>query len=232
MSGFYRFVKSSIGGKILMAVTGAALLLWVTGHMLGNLQIYTGQNALNSYAEKLRSVAALLYVVRTVMIILVAIHVVVSIWLWWRNRQARSTPYAAKDTVQATIGSRTMIWSGLLVFVFVIYHLMHFTWVMIHPEYAHLIDPKGRPDVYSMVVLGFQNLLISGSYIVAMLCFWFHLSHGISSLFQTLGFTNAKYRPLIERAGPVVATIIVAANISIPLVILLGIVKPAVGGMP
>jgi succinate dehydrogenase / fumarate reductase cytochrome b subunit len=83
-----------------------------------------------------------------------------------------------------------------------------------------------------MVILGYQNLLISGSYIIAMLCLWFHLSHGVSSLFQTLGFTGAKYRPLIERAGPIVATIIVAANISIPLTILLGIVKPAVGGMP
>jgi succinate dehydrogenase / fumarate reductase cytochrome b subunit len=232
MSGFVQFAKSSIGSKILMAVTGAILLLWVTGHMVGNLQIYAGQDALNSYAEKLRSVAALLYVVRTIMLVIVLTHIITSTWLWWQNRQARSLPYAYKDTVQASIASRTMIYSGLLVFAFVIYHLLHLTWATIHPEFAHLVDPKGRPDVYSMVVLGYQNVLISGSYIIAMLCLWFHLSHGVSSLFQTLGLTSAKYRPLIERAGPIVATIIVAANISIPLTILLGIVKPAVGGMP
>jgi succinate dehydrogenase / fumarate reductase cytochrome b subunit len=232
MSGLFRFAKSSLGGKILMAVTGAILLLWITGHMLGNLQIYGGQSALNSYAEKLRSVPAFLYIVRTVMLLLVATHIIMSLWLWWRNRQARGLPYSCKDTVQASIASRTMIYSGLLVFVFVVYHLLHLTWATINPEYAHLVDPTGRPDVYSMVVLGYQNLLISGSYIIAMLLLWFHLSHGVSSLFQTLGFTGAKYRPLIERAGPIYATIIVAGNISIPLAILLGIVKRTVGGMP
>jgi succinate dehydrogenase / fumarate reductase cytochrome b subunit len=232
MSGFVQFARSSIGSKILMALTGAVLLLWITGHMVGNLQIYAGQNTLNSYAEKLRSLAAILYVVRAVMLAVILTHIITSGMLWWQNRKARSLPYAHSDTVQATIGSRTMIYSGLLVFVFVIYHLMHFTWGTIHPEYAHLADPKGRPDVYSMVILGYQNLLISGSYILAMLCLWFHLSHGFSSLFQTLGLTSAKYRPLIERAGPVFATIIVAVNISIPLTILLGIVKPAVGGLP
>jgi len=232
MSGLFQFAKSSIGSKILMALTGAVLLLWITGHMAGNLQIYAGQDTLNSYAEKLRSLAAILYVVRAAMLAVVLTHIITSGMLWWQNRKARPLPYAQSDTVKATIGSRTMIYSGLLVFVFVIYHLLHFTWGMIHPEYAHLVDPKGRPDVYSMVVLGYQNVLISGSYILAMLCLWFHLSHGFSSLFQTLGLTSAKYRPLIERAGPIFATVIVAANISIPLTILLGIVKPAVGGLP
>lgn len=232
MGGFFQFAKSSIGSKILMALSGGVLLLWITGHMVGNLQIYAGQDALNSYAEKLRSVAAFLYVVRAVMIVIVLTHIITSGILWWENRQARSSRYAFNNTVQATIGSRTMIWSGLLVLVFVLYHLLHLTWGAVHPEYAHLVDPKGRPDVYSMVVLGYQNALISVSYIVAMLCLWFHLSHGFSSLFQTLGLTSAKYRPLIERAGPIFATIIVAANISIPLTVLLGLVKPAVGGQP
>jgi succinate dehydrogenase / fumarate reductase cytochrome b subunit len=224
--------KSSIGSKILMALTGAVLLLWITGHMLGNLQIYAGQDALNAYAEKLRAIPALLYLVRVVMVVVVLIHIITSVTLWLQNRRARSLPYAYKDTVQASIGSRTMIYSGLLIFIFVIYHLMHLTWGMIHPEYAHLMDPKGRPDVYSMVVLGFQNAVISITYIIAMLCLWFHLSHGFSSLFQTLGLTGPKYRPLIERAGPIVATVIVAANISIPLTVLLGLIKPAVGGLP
>ncbi len=236
MGGFFQFAKSSIGSKVLMALSGAVLLLWITGHMLGNLQIYAGQDALNSYAEKLRSVAVFLYVVRVVMLVIVLTHIVTSVMLWVENRRARSSRYAYNNTVQATVGSRTMIWSGLLVFVFVLYHLFHLTWGTIHPEYAHLMQkmPGGgeRPDVYSMVVLGYQNGLISGSYIIAMLCLWFHLSHGFSSLFQTLGLTSVKYRPLIERAGPIFATIIVAANISIPLTVLLGLVKPAVGGLP
>ncbi len=232
MTGYVRFVKSSIGSKLLMAVTGVILLLFVIGHMLGNLQIFLGQDALNTYAEKLRGISLLLWIVRISLLVITLIHIVTSLRLSWLNRQARSLPYVYKNTVQATLASRTMLYSGLLVLAFVLYHLMHFTWGITNPEYSKLLDPKGRPDVYSMVVLSFRNLPVSITYIIAMILLWFHLSHGGSSVFQTLGVSQPKYHKMTERVGPILATIIVAGNISIPFFILLGVVKPFAGGMP
>ena len=223
--------NSSIGIKLVVAVTGCLLLLFVIGHMVGNLQIFLGQDALNTYAEKLRAFPALLWLVRLGLLAIASVHVVLTIYLALQNNQARPTSYRRKEPIKATFSSRTTVVSGLVILAFVLYHLMHFTWRVTNPEYSALTDAQGRFDVYSMVILSFQNLYVSAAYIVAMLLLWYHLNHGVASVFQTLGWNTPRTRPAFERLALAVATIIVAGNISIPVSILLGLVKLPTGGM-
>ena len=223
--------SSSIGIKLVVAVTGCLMLLFVIGHMVGNLQIFLGQDALNTYAEKLRAFPALLWLVRLGLLAIALVHVVLTLYLALQNNQARPTPYRRKEPIKATFSSRTTVVSGLVILAFVLYHLMHFTWRVTNPGYSVLADAQGRFDVYSMVILSFQNLYVSAAYVVAMLLLWYHLNHGVASVFQTLGWNTPRTRPLFEKLALVVATIIVAGNISIPVSILLGLVKLPTGGM-
>lgn len=222
--------KSSIGLKLIVAVTGVLLFLFVIGHMIGNLQIYLGQNALNLYAEKLRAFPPLLWTVRIGMLVIAVVHVTLTITLALANRAARPIKYERKEAVEATLSSRTMVYSGLSLFAFVVYHLMHFTWRMTNPQYASLHDALGRPDVYSMVVMGFQNVLISAVYIIGMFVLGFHLNHAVASFFQTVGWSTPRTRPVLERIALLVAAIIVVGTISIPITILLGLVHLPTGG--
>jgi succinate dehydrogenase / fumarate reductase cytochrome b subunit len=223
--------NSSIGIKLIVAVTGGLLLLFVIGHMVGNLQIFLGQDALNTYAEKLRAFPALLWVVRLGLLAVAAVHVTLTIYLALQNNQARPTAYRRKEAIKATLSSRSTVVSGLVILAFVLYHLMHFTWRVTNPEYAALTDMHGRFDVYSMVILSFRNVFVSGAYIIAMILLGYHLSHGIASVFQTIGWNTPRTRPFFERLAFVVATIVVAGTISIPVSILLGLVKLPGGGM-
>jgi succinate dehydrogenase / fumarate reductase cytochrome b subunit len=223
--------NSSIGAKLIVAITGCLLLLFVIGHMIGNLQVFLGQHALNAYAEKLRAIPALLWAVRLGLLVIAILHVVMTIKLTLENNQARPQGYRQKQPLKSTFSSRTMIWTGLLILAFVIYHLMHFTWRITNPEYAALPLYEGHFDVYSMVVMSFQNIGISIAYIIAMILLWFHLSHGIASMFQTVGWNTPRTQPFFERLSVIVATVIAAGNISIPVFILLGVVKLPAGGM-
>src|SRR5690606_488206 len=186
--------------------------------MLGNLQVFLEQDQMNTYAEALQNMGAGLWAVRIGLIALVVLHIITSLYLKKLNLDARPDKYVFNNTVQATLSSRTMIWSGLLILSFVIYHLLHFTIGTVDAANfkANFTEPLGRPDVYTMVVLGFQNVIVSISYIVAMVFLWFHLSHSISSMFQTLGMNHPTYNPIIKGLGPVLATIIVAGYLSIP----------------
>ncbi|MBI2095554.1 MAG: succinate dehydrogenase cytochrome b subunit [Candidatus Omnitrophica bacterium] len=222
-----KFLKSSVGRKYLMAVTGVFLLGFVVAHMLGNLQIFLGPEALNSYAEHLQNLPALLWPARAVLLGAFILHVGVSISLAIENRRARSIPYACGATVEASYASRTMVMSGLIILAFLIYHLLNFTFGVTHPRFFHLVDAKGRHDVYSMVILSFRELPVSGAYVAAMGLLCLHLSHGISGLFQSLGLAGAM--PALKRAGAVIALVIFAGNSSIPLAVWLGWLK-AVGG--
>ncbi|HWR82615.1 MAG TPA: succinate dehydrogenase cytochrome b subunit [Candidatus Deferrimicrobium sp.] len=223
------FVKSSIGRKVFMAVTGLILFGFVIGHMIGNLQIFLGQNQLNTYAEALKHLKALTYTVRLVLLVVVIIHIWTAIRLYFENRWSRPVPYIRENTVQAGLASRTMIWTGLGVFLYVVYHLLQFTFIVTNPQYALLTDAVGRHDVYSMVVLGFQNPLISAVYVVAMFLVSYHLSHALFSLLQTLGLNSPRLQPALKRLAIGVATFIFVGYTSIPAAVLLNIVKLPTG---
>jgi len=210
---------------MVMAVTGIFLFGFVIAHMLGNLQIFLGQNALNSYAAKLQHLPELLWPARIFLLLTLIVHIWTAIQLTAENRKARPVKYAYKDTVQASYASRTMMVSGVIVALFIVYHLLHYTFKVTNPEFSHLTDAQGRHDVFSMVVLSFQNVWISLVYILAMILLSAHLSHGVSSLFQSLGFNHAKYQPIIAWSGKITAIIIFVGNSSIPAAVLMNWVR-------
>ncbi len=224
------FLKSSIGRKAVMAVTGIILYLFVIAHMLGNLQIFLGPDRLNDYAKHLQDLPMLLWPARAFLLSTLLIHIFVSLSLAIENKNARPVRYAHEDTVQATLASRTMVVTGLVVFLFVVYHLMNFTFGTTHPRYFHLVDAQGRHDVYSMVILSFHDLSVSVSYILAMAALCLHLSHGGMSAFQSLGMNDEKKMCALKKLSLAAAVVIFIGNTSIPLAALLGFLKTAAGG--
>ena len=224
------FTKTSIGKKVLMAVTGVLMLGFVVGHMIGNLQIFIGQDQLNAYAKALKDLPALIYTVRIVMLVVLIIHVWNAVRLYFENRASRPIAYAFNNTVQASLASRTQFWTGLGVFLYIVYHLLHFTFIVTNPRYAHLTDAAGRHDVYSMVVLGFQNYLISGVYIVAMFLVAYHLSHAIFSFLQTLGLNNPRIQTTLKRTAYAIAVVIFIGYVSMPVAVLAGFINLPTGG--
>ncbi|MCB2205341.1 succinate dehydrogenase cytochrome b subunit [bacterium] len=222
MAALVRFLQSTILSKVVVAVTGLFMVLFILGHMIGNLQMYLGQDTMNHYAETLQGMGALLWLIRGGLLLFLVLHVITSIRLKALNLSARPEPYAVKNYVRATLTSRTMIWSGVMLFLFIVYHLLHFTVKATNPAYGGLFDAAGRHDVYSMVVIGYNNVLISIVYISAMILLGFHLFHAIESMFQTLGINHEKYNPLIHGLSVTLSTIIVAGFIMIPVGVLAG----------
>ena len=220
-------LTSTIGSKFLVAITGMMLVGFLCGHLAGNLLIFKGQDAINAYAKGLKDLGGLLWVARIGLLVAFVMHVTVAVRLQLRNRSARPERYQYPGTVQASTASLTMLYSGLLILAFVFYHLAHYTFGGVHNaddgrNLLELHDSLGRHDVHRMVIIGFSKWWVSLSYVIAQLVLWFHLSHGISSIFQTLGLNAPKYWPIIRGAGLLLATIIVVGNISIPLAVLLG----------
>ena len=215
---------SSLGKKYVMAITGVILFGFVIGHMLGNLQIFLGRDSINSYAHFLKSKPGLLWVARLGLLLMGILHVWAAVKLSLENKTARPIPYADTRLVAASYASRTMMWSGVIIFLFVVYHLMHFTAGITNPEYLGLEEtlPDGtqRHDVYRMIILGFSNLWVAGFYIASMALLCLHLSHGVSSLFQSLGLKNKYYGRNIDRFAKASALIIFLGNCSIPVAIL------------
>ncbi len=224
MSRLARTLLSSIGSKVVMAVTGLLLLLFVLAHMLGNLQVFAGPEQLNAYAAKLQSLGPLLWVARFVILGLFLIHVAAALKVNAANRAARPDTYHFRATVQTGIAARTMLLGGLLILAFLVYHVLHFTLGVTDPENFHFTDPQGRHDVYSMVVLGFRQWPVATSYIVAQILLGMHISHGASSAFQTLGVTHPRLQWLKTGLGPFLGTLVVLGNVSMPLACLLGLV--------
>ncbi|MFH1373196.1 MAG: succinate dehydrogenase cytochrome b subunit [bacterium] len=224
------FVRTSVGHKVLMALSGMALFGFVVGHMIGNLQIFLGQDQLNTYAQALKNMPELTWVARSLVLLAVLIHIWNGIRLWLENRASRPIGYTRNDTVQASLASRTMIWTGLSVLLYVVYHLLHFTWITTNPQYANLHDAMGRHDVYSMVVMGFQNPLISAAYIVAMGLIAYHLSHAVFSLLQTLGLNNPQVQPWLKRIVNLIAVVVFIGYVSMPIAVLAGIINLPGGG--
>ena len=217
-----RFYASSIGKKILVALTGLALVLFVFGHMAGNLLIYAGPDAINAYGHKLKSMGPVLWLVRLGLLAIVVVHIVATIQLTKQNRAARPGGYGMVKTQVASKASRIMIWSGLTVLAFIIYHLLHFT---VHAgneysTYKTMLDGHEVHDVYKMVVDGFSWWPASIFYIIATVLLCNHLSHGVSSLFQTLGLATNQTWPIFQKLGLAYAAVILVGNCSIPIAIL------------
>src|SRR5580765_56686 len=162
--------RSSIGKKFVMAASGLALFGFVIVHMLGNLQIFLGPEPLNAYGEFLKSKPGLLWTARLGLLLMVILHVWAAIKLSLENKAARPVGYADTRVVAASYASRTMMWSGVIIFVFVVYHLMHFTLGITNPDYLQmeetLKDGTQRPDVFRMMIVGFSNVWVSGFYIL------------------------------------------------------------------
>ena len=225
----FKLLKSSVGMKYVMAVTGIFLSLFVIAHLLGNLQIFLGPDALNGYSEHLEELPYLLWPARVILLTALLLHIRTAFCLAIANKKARPIPYGVQDTVQTSYASRTMLITGPLISAFLIYHLLHFTFGVTHPQYAHLHDAQGRDDVYSMVILSFRDWRVSAGYMIAMMLLFFHLSHGLSSLFQSLGLNNDAWKRKLKKGGVILAGLIFLGFASIPLASLLGWIKPLQG---
>ncbi|HEX4665080.1 MAG TPA: succinate dehydrogenase cytochrome b subunit, partial [Chthoniobacterales bacterium] len=190
------------------------------------LQIFLGPEWINGYAEHLRDLGPLLWVIRGFLLVVVIAHIYYTIRLAIENRKARPDRYRRRDIVKATLASRTMVMSGLILLAFIVYHLLHFTVRTTDPRFATLPkDPLGHYDVYSMMILGFQSPLVSGFYILGMFLLALHLSHGSSSFFQSLGLNNQKLTPRLALVGRVFAWLMFFGYSVIPAAVLLGWVK-------
>jgi len=214
-----------VGRKMVMAVSGLLMVLFVVGHLVGNSTIYWGAGGINAYAEKLHALFPLVWGYRVVMVVLLGLHVFLGIQLSLENNAAKPQGYAVDRNLKATFGGMSMIWTGLIIGGFLLYHLLHFTFQLTDPELSALRHPDvlGRPDVYHMVVGSFQKMLVSLIYVGALTALAFHLSHGIQSLFQSLGLSSDRTLPVMEKTGTVAAVVLYAGYIAIPLIILIGI---------
>jgi succinate dehydrogenase / fumarate reductase cytochrome b subunit len=221
------FHRSSVGRKMIVAVTGIVLILFIIGHLLGNLQIFLGPDWINGYAQHLRDLGPLLWIIRIFLIVTVVLHIYFTIQLAIENRRARPERYVERDYIKATAASRYMVLSGLVVLVFLIYHIAHFTVRVTDPRFALLkADPLNHYDVFSMMVYGFQNRYVSAFYVLGMFLLALHLSHGSSSFFQSLGLNDQKMAPRLARTGRIFAWLIFIGYTSMPVACLLGWIQP------
>jgi|ERR1700733_5635124 succinate dehydrogenase / fumarate reductase cytochrome b subunit len=214
------FWQSTNGKKVVMAVTGAIMFLFIIGHVAGNLQIFEGPAKLNAYGHFLHSIGELLWPVRAVLLLSVALHITATVQLALRNKAARPVGYSRKEAINSSYASRTMYWSGPIVLAFIIFHLLQFTAGYIHPGSQFI-----EGDVYHNVVAGFQVWWVSVWYIIAVSLLGFHLSHGLWSMFQSIGYNHPRHTPLLKKAAFVIALLITLGYISIPISVLLGFVK-------
>jgi succinate dehydrogenase / fumarate reductase cytochrome b subunit len=225
MRRVFSFYQSTIGKKYIMAVTGLIFIAYVIAHMLGNLKIYMGPEKINAYGRFLRDVghdafghSGLLWVARIVLLVAVILHAWAAISLWRASRVARPVGYRKVDLQAATYASRSMRVGGLLLAVFVVYHILHLTTGQANPDFHH-------GDVYGNVVAGFSVWWASAFYIIAMGALGLHLYHGTWSFLQTLGAAHPKYNAWRKRLAWAVALIVTIANISFPIAVLIGVVK-------
>ncbi len=218
-----RFYEAPIGKKAVMALTGVILVGYVIGHLLGNLQIYSADHdQINRYAAFLHSPsnAGALWAIRALLLLAVVLHIVASVQLWYQNRVARPVHYIKKDDVPSSYAARTMVWSGLIIAAFVVFHILHLTVGSVVPlqEVA-----ENAPNVRYNVITGFQNYWISGFYIIAMILLCMHLYHGLWSMFQSMGLSHPRYTPWIQKGAAIVAILIAIGNISIPIAVMAGL---------
>ena len=232
-----RIFQSSLGKKYIMAITGFFMFLFVVGHLVGNLQIFGGPEMINRYGHFLQSNLELVWPVRIVLLVFLGLHVWSSIELSLENRAARPESYAVYRPVGSTFASRTMLAGGSIVFVFIVYHLLHYTAQVRYinltgQNFIDFQDPEKRHDIFKMMVVGFSNVWVSAFYILGIALLCLHLSHGTSSMFQSLGWKNEAYRPFLDKLARVVALLIFIGYVSIPISVLLGYGKQQIDTRP
>jgi succinate dehydrogenase / fumarate reductase cytochrome b subunit len=221
-----RFYEAAAGKKVVMAITGVILFGYVLAHMLGNLQIFAGPQAINNYAHFLHSHEGALWVARTILLLSVVLHIVASVQLWALNNRARPVRYVRKANVPSSYAARTMKWSGPIIAAFVIFHVLHLTTGNVVQLQA---APADSPDAYDNVIMGFQHLWISFFYIVAVVLLCMHLYHGLWSMFQSVGLSHPRYTPRLKRFAGIFAIVTAAGYLSIPIAAMAGLIRPEVG---
>lgn len=197
-------LSSSLAKKFVMALTGLILVGFVLGHMLGNLQTFGAPSAINGYAYFLHKVLPweVLWLVRIVLLAAVVLHITAAVLLVRDNRRARPAGYQKQQYKQASFAARTMKYSGLILLAFIVFHLAQFTLQVTDPAYRELrfdLDGKNTQDVYAMIVYGFASPWVAGFYLVAMGLLCWHLSHGVASMFQSLGLRNENWHKYLHR---------------------------------
>lgn len=227
--------------KVTTAVTGFLLTGFVIVHLIGNIQVlpvFGGREAINKYARSLKDLGPLLWIGRGGLLTVFVIHIYLALTLSLRARKARPVRYQHPGTIQASVSSVTMPWTGLAILAFVLFHLAHLTfgWIgttqaidpatgmTVQANYLSLVDKAGRHDVYSMVVAGFRDPLVSSIYIVSMGILYVHLSHGIGSVFQTLGLNTPRTQPFFSRLSQGLAILLAVGNIAIVVAVWSGLV--------
>lgn len=207
-----------VGKKIIMAVTGLAMSFYVIMHLLGNMSFFSGPDGINAYAKMLHSLGPLLWIIRLIMAAVLGLHMIFGIQLALENRTSKARKYAISKHLSATAAGKIMIWTGLLIALYLGYHLLHFTVQIISPEFSasRNLDALGRPDVFSMVVHNFRHAAISIIYVAAMAAVGLHLSHGLQSMVQTLGLNNEKTLPVMVKIGAAAAFALFLGYAAIP----------------
>lgn len=242
----FKYLNHLVISKFVMAITGLYLGVFITGHVIGNLQIFIGKDVFNSYAAFLQSLGELLWVERIILILSLIFHIITSIYLKLYNNNVKPQKYAVTNYLKAKLNSRSMIWTGIMIGCFLIFHILHFTTRDIKPEfkgyeeqysvakvipadlgidiaYEQGIDVKKvRHDTYKMVIDGFKDPVASIFYIIAVILLGVHISHAMQSMFQTLGLNGPKFTPFIIKVSVIFGTFIAIAYLSIPLSVLLG----------
>ncbi len=241
---------STVGSKFIVGLTGFALTGFVITHMLGNLQIFLGPDAINEYAKKLKEMGPLLWVARIGLLAIFVLHIVFTIKLKIRSNEARPVPYVYPQTVQASLASRTMIYTGLAILFFTLFHIAHYTVGVVQPinvpvagadkndakgearkvemkevSVLELRDDKGRHDVYRMVIHGFTNPIVAVLYIIAQLFLMMHLSHGVASAFQSLGANTPRLQSTWRCLGWTVTLLVGGGNLAMVACIWAGVIK-------
>jgi len=218
--------RSSIGGKVTMAITGLLLFGFVIAHLLGNLLLFTGPDALNGYAKFLQDNAGMLWTARIGLLVVFVLHVVTGFRLARANKVARPVAYAKEDTVKATFASRSMVFSGLTLLGFVVYHLLHFTFGAVHGgDFARKAVGAGGHDVHAMVTASFSVPAIAIAYAGFQIVLFLHLRHGVQSLAQTLGLNHGRWTPIVEKLSVLIAILVAGGNVLLALSVLTGLVE-------
>ncbi len=225
ITGLASLWRSTSGKKFVMAVTGFVWFGYLIAHLWGNLKIYAGPSYLNAYGGFLRTVgeplfgpSQLLWVARIILIPAFAIHIVAALQIKRRDLAGRPHAYAQRRNLESTIASRTMLWGGLFILLFVIYHVLDFTFGAVNPNYE-------EGNIYHNVVASFRVLPVAIFYVLAMLAVGLHLFHGIWSTFQTLGLNTARSNRLTRNLATIFSLALTVGNISIPIAVLLGVVR-------
>jgi succinate dehydrogenase / fumarate reductase cytochrome b subunit len=218
MGALARFWRSTIGKKVVMAVTGTILVLFVIGHMAGNLQMFLGPDVMNRYAAFLKSSMELLWVARIGLLAAAVLHIVSAYQVTMINRAARPVAYALREPQVSTLASRTMRLGGVIIALFIIYHLGHFTTGAFHPAFSHT-------QVYGNVIIGFSSPWVVLFYVVAMAFLGLHLFHGAWSAVRTLGAAKPSPAPLHRRVALAIAIVVWAGFTVIPVAVLLGLLN-------